>query len=47
MSDPITSFKMPEHNEVSVSGRLTKDPELRFIPSGTAVDYLPASIGEG
>ena len=28
---------MPSYNKVILMGNLTKDPELRYIPSGTAV----------
>lgn len=33
----MSDLKMPEMNITMISGRLTRDPELRYLPSGTAV----------
>jgi single-strand DNA-binding protein len=33
----MADLKMPEMNKVFLAGRLTRDPELRYISSGTAV----------
>lgn len=30
-------MKLPQINRVIISGRLTRDPELRYTPNGTAV----------
>jgi single-strand DNA-binding protein len=33
----MAELKLPQINRVIISGRLTRDPELRYTPSGTAV----------
>jgi len=33
----MAELKMPQINRVIISGRLTRDPELRYTPGGTAV----------
>jgi single-strand DNA-binding protein len=33
----MTELKLPEINRVLISGRLTRDPDKRFAPDGTAV----------
>lgn len=33
----MTELRLPEINRVLVSGRLTRDPERRYAPDGTAV----------
>ncbi len=33
----MAELKMPQINRVIISGRLTRDPELRYTPNGTAV----------
>ena len=33
----MTELKIPNLNRVLLAGRLTRDPELRFTPNGTAV----------
>lgn len=33
----MTELRLPEVNRVMVSGRLTRDPELRYAPDGTQV----------
>lgn len=33
----MADLRMPDLNEVSLAGRLTRDPELRYIQSGTAL----------
>ncbi|MEK7288167.1 MAG: single-stranded DNA-binding protein [Elusimicrobiota bacterium] len=33
----MTKIRIPEINLVIVAGRLTRDPEVRFLPSGKAV----------
>lgn len=37
---------MPSYNKVVLIGNLTKDPEVRYIPSGTAVADLSLAINE-
>lgn len=34
-------------NNVSLIGRLTRDPELRYIPSGTAVTRFSIAVDKG
>ena len=33
-------LRLPRVNNIVLSGRITRDPELKFIPSGTAVAKL-------
>jgi len=33
----MADLRMPTINRVTISGRLTRDPDLRFTPSGAAV----------
>lgn len=33
----MSDLRMPDVNRVLLAGRLTRDPELRYTPSGTAV----------
>lgn len=33
----MSDLRMPDVNKVVLAGRLTRDPELRYTPSGTAV----------
>jgi len=33
----MADLRLPSLNRVSLVGRLTRDPELRYIPSGAAV----------
>jgi len=44
MSDDL---KMPRCNSIQVSGRLTRDPELRQIPSGTAICDFGIAVDDG
>lgn len=37
---------MPSHNSVTLIGHLTRDPELRYIPSGTAVADFGLAVNE-
>lgn len=37
---------MPDYNRVLLAGRLTRDPELRYTPSGTAVADLSLAVSE-
>lgn len=37
---------MADYNRVIVAGRLTRDPELRYIPSGTAVSELGVVVND-
>jgi single-strand DNA-binding protein len=37
----VTSYRLAEINKVLLSGRLTRDAELRFTPAGVAVATLP------
>ena len=36
----MADLRMPDINRVTIAGRLTRDPELRYIPSGMAVCKL-------
>jgi single-strand DNA-binding protein len=36
---------MPDVNIVILAGRLTRDPEMRYMPNGTAVAKLSMAIG--
>ncbi len=40
----MSDFRMPDINHVFLVGRLTRDPELRRIPSGTAVCTLRIAV---
>ena len=40
----MADLKMPDLNKVFLAGRLTRDPELRYIPSGTAVCELGLAV---
>ncbi len=40
----MADLRMPEINRVSLAGRLTGDPELRYIPSGMAVCKLRLAV---
>ena len=36
----MSDLRVPDLNRVFLAGRLTRDPELRYLPSGTAVCKL-------
>ena len=40
----MADLRLPTLNRVFLAGRLTRDPELRYIPSGTAVCTLPLAV---
>jgi single-strand DNA-binding protein len=40
----MADIKVVEINKVMISGRLTKDPELRYTPSGVAVTTLRMAV---
>ncbi len=40
----MSDLKMPDINNVTMAGRLTRDPELRYIASGTAVCKLGLAV---
>ena len=40
----MADLRMPDMNKVFLAGRLTRDPELRYIPSGTAVCELGLAV---
>lgn len=40
----MSDLRMPETNMVILAGRLTRDPELRYIPSGAAVCELGLAV---
>src|SRR5437016_2756570 len=37
---------MADYNRVILIGRLTRDPELRYIPSGTAVTEIGLAVND-
>ena len=40
----MSDLRMPDVNKVFLIGRLTRDPELRYIPSGTAVCKMGLAV---
>jgi len=40
----MADLRLPNLNRVFLAGRLTRDPELRYTPSGTAVSTLPLAV---
>jgi len=40
----MADLRMPDINRVTIAGRLTRDPELRYIQSGTAVCKLGLAV---
>ncbi len=40
----MADLRMPDLNKVFLAGRLTRDPELRYIPSGKAVCELGLAV---
>lgn len=40
----MSDFRMPDVNKVFLAGRLTRDPELRYLPSGMAVCKLGLAV---
>jgi single-strand DNA-binding protein len=40
----MADLKVPNLNKVFLSGRLTRDPELKYTPSGTAVVSIPLAV---
>jgi single-strand DNA-binding protein len=40
----MSDLRMPELNHVFLAGRLTRDPELRYTPNGTAVCKLGIAV---
>ncbi len=40
----MSDLRMPDLNKVTLVGRLTRDPELRYIQSGTAVCDLGLAV---
>ncbi len=40
----MTDLRMPDMNKVFLAGRLTRDPELRYIQSGTALCKLGLAV---
>ena len=41
----MSELRMPEINVVVIDGRLTRDPELRYLPSGTALCKIGIANG--
>src|SRR5690606_19509649 len=37
---------MASYNRVVLVGNMTRDPELRYIPSGTAVSYIGLAVND-
>jgi len=40
----MSDLKMPDLNSISIIGRLTRDPELRYIQSGAAICKLSLAV---
>jgi len=40
----MSDLRMPDLNKVFLAGRLTRDPELRYLPSGTAVCKMGLAV---
>ncbi|MEW6685129.1 MAG: single-stranded DNA-binding protein [Candidatus Edwardsbacteria bacterium] len=40
----MAGLKLPNINSVLLAGRLTRDPELRYTPAGSAVCTFPLAI---
>lgn len=40
----MSDFRMPDVNRVFLAGRLTRDPELRYLPSGMAVCKMGLAV---
>lgn len=40
----MSDLRMPDLNKVLLAGRLTRDPELRFLQSGTAVCKMGLAV---
>lgn len=40
----MADLRMPEVNQVVLAGRLTRDPELKYLPSGSAVCELGLAV---
>lgn len=40
----MSDFRMPSLNKVFLAGRLTRDPELKYTPSGAAVCKLGLAV---
>jgi single-strand DNA-binding protein len=41
----LANLKLPEINRVLLAGRLTRDPDLRYTPNGTAVCNFSLAVG--
>ena len=40
----MSDLRMPDINRVLLAGRLTRDPELRYTPTGTAVCKMSVAV---
>jgi len=40
----MADFRMPDLNKVYLAGRLTRDPELKYLPSGLAVCKIGLAV---
>ncbi len=40
----MSDLRMPDLNKVLIAGRLTRDPELRYLPSGAAVCSMGIAV---
>lgn len=40
----MSDLRMPELNKVFLTGRLTRDPELRYLPSGTPLCKMGLAV---
>ncbi|MCC6490704.1 MAG: single-stranded DNA-binding protein [Candidatus Hydrogenedentes bacterium] len=40
----MSNLRMPEINHVTLAGRLTRDPDLRYTPSGAAVCTFSVAV---
>jgi single-strand DNA-binding protein len=42
----MSDLKLPEINEVRLAGRLTRDAELKYLPSGTAIADFSVAVSK-
>ena len=42
----MTGVRLPEQNQVTLTGRLTRDPEVFFTPQGTAKCWFSVAVNQ-